>query len=84
VLSTHEDQKHNQSMMASFENSFSKRKEPISLKNEKLPEPKLTETSEAVVQFSRDFDLMRKKFGEMHTNMSQYQENIQTLNKQVS
>jgi uncharacterized coiled-coil DUF342 family protein len=67
-------------MMASFEKSFSKKKEPIPFKKE----PKLTETSEAVVQFSRDFDLMRKKFGEMHHNMSDYQENIKTLNQQVS
>jgi uncharacterized coiled-coil DUF342 family protein len=27
---------------------------------------------------------MRKKFGEMHSNMSEYQENIKTLNQQVS
>jgi hypothetical protein len=75
MLSTHEDKPHNQSMMESFDNSFRKIKEPIqtiSLKKEKITAPKLTETSEAVVQFSRDFDLMRKKFGEMHTNMSEY------------
>ena len=41
------------------------------------------ESSEAVLQFSRDFDLMRKKFGEMHAQMSGYQNNIGGLMKEV-
>jgi hypothetical protein len=40
----------------------------------------VTETSDAVVQFSKDFDLMRKKFGEMHDEMIQYKQNINGLN----
>lgn len=51
-------------MQATFEKSFSK---PVPAE----PEKKF-ESTEAVLQFSRDFDLMRKKFGEMHSQMSEY------------
>ena len=44
----------------------------------------ITQSSDAVVQFSKDFDLMRKKFGEMHNEMIQYKQNIQGLNSQVT
>ena len=61
-------------MQATFEKSFSKQ----------VPEPeKKFESTEAVLQFSRDFDLMRKKFGEMHSQMSEDQGSIKALMSQV-
>jgi uncharacterized coiled-coil DUF342 family protein len=44
----------------------------------------ITQSSDAVVQFSKEFDLMRKKFGEMHNEMINYKQNIQGLNSQVT
>ena len=45
--------------------------------------PKLTEPSAAVVHFSQDFDLMRKKFLGMQNQMDEYKETIEKLTNQV-
>jgi hypothetical protein len=63
------EEKQSQSMLNTFDQSFHKVR---------------TEPSEAVLQFSKDFDLMRKKFGEMHTNMNTHQESMSQLTKQVA
>lgn len=43
--------------------------------------PKLAEPSAAVLHFSQDFDLMRKKFLGMQNQMDDYKDTIQKLTK---